>query len=168
MVFVICWWLARSQLLLFEPSEHCLFFFQAEDGIRDSSVTGVQTCALPIYSIYHPVIGIRTLTVDTELSVRGSTARRKHDAGRELNQRLKTPAIQWQVLGELTVHDGADRRIRRVDVDAACFHCNRFGHRTKRHMKIELHSVLHMQHERWLDDPLKALLVYLNTIGAGD
>src|SRR5437763_3022349 len=26
------------------------FFFQAEDGIRDTSVTGVQTCALPIYS----------------------------------------------------------------------------------------------------------------------
>src|SRR5260370_31931884 len=26
----------------------CDFFFQAEDGIRDSSVTGVQTCALPI------------------------------------------------------------------------------------------------------------------------
>src|SRR5260370_26534995 len=25
------------------------FFFQAEDGIRDSSVTGVQTCALPIW-----------------------------------------------------------------------------------------------------------------------
>src|SRR5207237_6234444 len=28
---------------------YCIFFFfQAEDGIRDSSVTGVQTCALPI------------------------------------------------------------------------------------------------------------------------
>src|ERR1017187_10256310 len=26
----------------------CVFFFQAEDGIRDTSVTGVQTCALPI------------------------------------------------------------------------------------------------------------------------
>src|SRR5690554_7252679 len=26
------------------------FFFQAEDGIRDADVTGVQTCALPIYS----------------------------------------------------------------------------------------------------------------------
>src|SRR5437762_14322466 len=25
------------------------FFFQAEDGIRDTSVTGVQTCALPIW-----------------------------------------------------------------------------------------------------------------------
>jgi len=29
-----------------------LFFFQAEDGIRDSSVTGVQTCALPIYWLF--------------------------------------------------------------------------------------------------------------------
>src|SRR2546425_11069314 len=28
------------------------FFFQAEDGIRDKLVTGVQTCALPIY--YRP------------------------------------------------------------------------------------------------------------------
>src|SRR3989441_5589011 len=27
----------------------CFFFFQAEDGIRDKLVTGVQTCALPIY-----------------------------------------------------------------------------------------------------------------------
>src|SRR2546430_3031959 len=26
----------------------CGFFFQAEDGIRDLTVTGVQTCALPI------------------------------------------------------------------------------------------------------------------------
>src|SRR2546430_8313174 len=28
----------------------CCFFFQAEDGIRDLTVTGVQTCALPISS----------------------------------------------------------------------------------------------------------------------
>src|SRR3989449_7487195 len=27
------------------------FFFQAEDGIRDVAVTGVQTCALPIYKV---------------------------------------------------------------------------------------------------------------------
>src|SRR5229473_5284338 len=27
---------------------HFFFFFQAEDGIRDKLVTGVQTCALPI------------------------------------------------------------------------------------------------------------------------
>src|SRR5207237_5374486 len=30
------------------PTSTYSFFFQAEDGIRDSSVTGVQTCALPI------------------------------------------------------------------------------------------------------------------------
>ena len=33
------------------PVLQCLsiiFFFQAEDGIRDGHVTGVQTCALPI------------------------------------------------------------------------------------------------------------------------
>src|SRR3979490_858246 len=28
------------------------FFFQAEDGIRDKLVTGVQTCALPIFGIF--------------------------------------------------------------------------------------------------------------------
>src|SRR5207249_8053566 len=28
------------------------FFFQAEDGIRDRNVTGVQTCALPISAAY--------------------------------------------------------------------------------------------------------------------
>src|SRR3712207_8662335 len=27
-----------------------IFFFQAEDGIRDIGVTGVQTCALPIFA----------------------------------------------------------------------------------------------------------------------
>src|SRR2546430_16916613 len=30
------------------------FFFQAEDGIRDLTVTGVQTCALPIYDLPNP------------------------------------------------------------------------------------------------------------------
>src|SRR2546427_7816881 len=29
------------------------FFFQAEDGIRDLTVTGVQTCALPISPLLH-------------------------------------------------------------------------------------------------------------------
>src|SRR5438034_8148229 len=30
----------------------CFFFFQAEDGIRDHCVTGVQTCALPISRLH--------------------------------------------------------------------------------------------------------------------
>src|SRR2546430_16063844 len=41
----------------------CYLFFQAEDGIRDLTVTGVQTCALPILS--RPAI---TATVDLAVS----------------------------------------------------------------------------------------------------
>src|SRR5262249_33892240 len=40
-----CRRLGRSALRL---AQEVFFFFQAEDGIRDWSVTGVQTCALPI------------------------------------------------------------------------------------------------------------------------
>src|SRR5690554_3380686 len=52
-MWVICW--MTFMLLLFMCLFLCFvclflffFFFQAEDGIRDADVTGVQTCALPI------------------------------------------------------------------------------------------------------------------------
>src|SRR3712207_7749987 len=35
--------------MLSQVSGAFVFFFQAEDGIRDIGVTGVQTCALPIF-----------------------------------------------------------------------------------------------------------------------
>src|SRR5260370_14600295 len=38
----------RFRMLESGRKVYSFFFFQAEDGIRDSSVTGVQTCALPI------------------------------------------------------------------------------------------------------------------------
>src|SRR2546429_4625437 len=51
-------WIVYSRLYVI------LFFFQAEDGIRDVAVTGVQTCALPIYTLQrteyttrHPDLG---------------------------------------------------------------------------------------------------------------
>src|SRR5699024_11641053 len=37
-----------------------IYFFQAEDGIRDRNVTGVQTCALPIL---FSIILVRSLTL---------------------------------------------------------------------------------------------------------
>src|SRR5256885_7291730 len=37
-------------------SDRSVFFFQAEDGIRDYKVTGVQTCALPIFGA---VVGVQ-------------------------------------------------------------------------------------------------------------
>src|SRR5256885_8324929 len=38
------------------------FFFQAEDGIRDYKVTGVQTCALPIYPESPPCVHHRPVS----------------------------------------------------------------------------------------------------------
>src|SRR5690606_41090867 len=40
-------------LVCFRALVRLFFFFQAEDGIRDFHVTGVQTCALPISSNPH-------------------------------------------------------------------------------------------------------------------
>src|SRR5687767_15180090 len=45
------------------------FFFQAEDGIRDKLVTGVQTCALPIFGAIAGMVGTMAMT---------STMRRLH------------------------------------------------------------------------------------------
>src|SRR2546430_575618 len=42
------WPLARHPIETSATSYAVHFFFQAEDGIRDLTVTGVQTCALPI------------------------------------------------------------------------------------------------------------------------
>src|SRR2546426_9127237 len=42
-----------------------VFFFQAEDGIRDYKVTGVQTCALPIWGGLGPTSRVRTTSAPT-------------------------------------------------------------------------------------------------------
>src|SRR2546430_2681990 len=45
-----------------------VFFVQAEDGIRDLTVTGVQTCALPIYAVDFVT---NVLEASTEYSIIG-------------------------------------------------------------------------------------------------
>src|SRR2546430_6839498 len=45
------------------------FFFQAEDGIRDLTVTGVQTCALPIYLICEVPISFSQAALGAEIEV---------------------------------------------------------------------------------------------------
>src|SRR5437762_10768827 len=45
------------------------FFFQAEDGIRDTSVTGVQTCALPIYLLEEGGLELAEGSLDLALSL---------------------------------------------------------------------------------------------------
>src|SRR5687767_15402597 len=52
-------------------SASSVFFFQAEDGIRDKLVTGVQTCALPIY---------RRVVVDADLELHEEALARREAA----------------------------------------------------------------------------------------
>src|SRR3712207_8321828 len=49
-------------------SMYFFFFFQAEDGIRDIGVTGVQTCALPISSYTNPRLSADMLELMTNTS----------------------------------------------------------------------------------------------------
>src|SRR5258708_16561781 len=56
----------------------CFFFFQAEDGIRDDLVTGVQTCALPIYEVADIAVVMQRESDETLRTVIGLTL---HDNG---------------------------------------------------------------------------------------
>src|SRR2546427_1816392 len=47
------------------------FFFQAEDGIRDLTVTGVQTCALPICPVNDRLGEVRTMRLGATLYALG-------------------------------------------------------------------------------------------------
>src|SRR5437879_11064561 len=69
----------------------CFFFFQAEDGIRDTSVTGVQTCALPISAE-------RTEREAAEARKADEEKRRKHD----LEAKLKAEQEAKKRFGEET------------------------------------------------------------------
>src|SRR2546425_71850 len=65
-------WRGRSRVSLLRrfSTSLCLvlfFFFQAEDGIRDKLVTGVQTCALPISHAF--VLGVQLVPALVFLSV---------------------------------------------------------------------------------------------------
>src|SRR5207249_10394290 len=65
-------------MMLFKRSRTsclCIFFFQAEDGIRDRNVTGVQTCALPISTgsgkttTLYAALGLRRRTAEKIITV---------------------------------------------------------------------------------------------------
>src|SRR5690348_17623824 len=60
------------------------FFFQAEDGIRDGRVTGVQTCALPI-SAAVPASAPEAETVDVAGGVRATPGVRRLAAEYDLD-----------------------------------------------------------------------------------
>src|SRR5215475_15899951 len=61
------------------------FFFQAEDGIRDFHVTGVQTCALPISAI--PGLELVELDSDTCCGSAGVHNLLEPESAREIGER---------------------------------------------------------------------------------
>src|SRR5277367_2129202 len=70
-----------------KPQSICLFFFQAEDGIRARDVTGVQTCALPILDATVSAHNVSEKSKrDTVGKHRGAVARLLHRAGERLRQ----------------------------------------------------------------------------------
>src|SRR5437870_9234523 len=84
----------------------CVFFFQAEDGIRAGHVTGVQTCALPIYRS-------EPMTVHAITSARYARVHHDELAGRVLDLMADHPA--WQLpLGYRDGVYGARSEERRV------------------------------------------------------
>src|SRR5438046_4031840 len=66
------------------------FFFQAEDGIRDWSVTGVQTCALPICDIRRKIE--RCVALDLAANV-------TDDAAKPRAQKLQFPPRAFELVG---------------------------------------------------------------------
>src|SRR2546422_2093217 len=67
------------------------FFFQAEDGIRDVAVTGVQTCALPIsrQGRAQPA-GCSRLSLRPACSEQGAQAQRNKAASSQTQDRKST------------------------------------------------------------------------------
>src|SRR5699024_12196280 len=72
------------------------FFFQAEDGIRDRNVTGVQTCALPIF----PLLQSGSLTATREVPTCVLVALANEEDRSEANalaRRLRSRGVPVQV-----------------------------------------------------------------------
>src|SRR2546429_2076104 len=71
---------------------YCLFFFfQAEDGIRDVAVTGVQTCALPISFSSHVLDPLVFLLASRRLAIPPVPSLRVHAAPPDRSASERSP-----------------------------------------------------------------------------
>src|SRR5260370_31000325 len=83
------------------------FFFQAEDGIRDSSVTGVQTCALPIWSPSVATSRFRSASTNSGIGLLPaeiSSPRPKSERG------LEAPLLSFDYPADVTASASPARR----------------------------------------------------------
>src|SRR5690625_1392598 len=92
-----------------------IFFFQAEDGIRDGHVTGVQTCALPILAVEKERIDVSLQILPSGLTITGGVQKRLFVrytvamlAGRTLELRRALAQSYQQTTLDLITEDGVD------------------------------------------------------------
>src|SRR3712207_470880 len=97
-------------------------FFQAEDGIRDIGVTGVQTCALPILGEYVSNQGKKQLRIaETEkyahvtFFFNGGVEEANKDEDRAL---IPSPKVAtYDLKPEMSAYEVTDEVIKRIDSD---------------------------------------------------
>src|SRR5260221_8241940 len=78
----------------------CFFFFQAEDGIRDHCVTGVQTCALPIYGLYGPLQRLEQAIAGMPEAIANALSERAPKPPATQQKPTPTPAQRQQSSGQ--------------------------------------------------------------------
>src|SRR5438132_5133106 len=101
------------------------FFFQAEDGIRDHCVTGVQTCALPICSAAngHILLRVRPTIADD----RYHYAAERPDAEQDVAVRRRTVHVRSAcAVGQLRSEE------RRVGIERSCGRARRRASESER------------------------------------
>src|SRR2546425_5870085 len=130
----------------------CFFFFQAEDGIRDKLVTGVQTCALPISNVPLRHIGFAdtklslilsqqlstsnrgksdqheiqhgVFSVPHQLGARHAENRSPHNRGQAGCQKRPTPGVSRKAKrSEYSYHEHAQAEQVKSNTDNPCLYC---------------------------------------------
>src|SRR5438128_10591021 len=96
------------------------FFFQAEDGIRDATVTGVQTCALPIYyraGAFHRGWGLRIdhILLTPALAARCHAVEIDRDERKEIGRASCRERVEISVVAVAEKKNKIEEKRRRAD-----------------------------------------------------
>src|SRR5687768_4719993 len=99
------------------------FFFQAEDGIRDVAVTGVQTCALPIFVLQPqmPILAQTELADSDQFYQRNIRRPALRDHSQRIEELLKRMTLEEKVgqMTQLTIEMIVSGRDQDVKIDPA-------------------------------------------------